>query len=84
MHRLDIDTEKCTGCGTCLDACNVIAIGWDESGTKPTMAYPDDCQVCSVCERACPEEALTMVPDWAARYCPPYLSGSKGSGRVNA
>jgi NAD-dependent dihydropyrimidine dehydrogenase PreA subunit len=78
MHRLEIDPDKCTGCRTCVDACNVNAIGWDEAAGRSVMAYPEDCQVCSVCEQACPEGALVMVPDWASRYCPPYLSTMKG------
>jgi MinD superfamily P-loop ATPase len=80
MHRLDVDLDKCSGCRTCLDVCNVNAIGWDEDDGKPTLAYPEDCQVCSVCEHACPEGALEIVPDWAGRYCPPYLSTLEGRG----
>jgi NAD-dependent dihydropyrimidine dehydrogenase PreA subunit len=78
MHRLEIDPDKCTGCRTCVDACNVNAIGWDDSADRPTLSYPEVCQVCSVCEQACPEGALVVVPDWASRYCPPYLSTLKG------
>ena len=81
MHRLEVDPARCTSCRMCVDSCNVNAIGWDDGEGRPTLAYPEDCQVCSVCERACPEEALVMVPDWAARYCPPYLSTMKG-GRL--
>ena len=84
MHRLDMDAGECTGCRTCLDACNVNAIGWDDSVDRPTLAYPEDCQVCSVCEQACPEGALVMVPDWAGRYCPPHLSTVKGWERGRA
>jgi NAD-dependent dihydropyrimidine dehydrogenase PreA subunit len=81
MHRIEIDAEKCTGCRVCLDACYVNAIGWDDDAGQPVLAYPEDCQVCSVCERACPEDALVMVPDWASRYCPPYLSPMEGGRR---
>jgi len=84
VHRLEIDPDRCTGCRACVDACNVNAIGWDDTGDRPTLAYPEDCQVCSVCEQACPEGALSLVPDWAGRYCPPYLSTMKGWDRGRA
>ena len=73
-HRLTVDADACTACLTCVDACFVNAIGWDEAAGLPTLAYPEDCQVCCVCERACAESALTIVPDWPARRPRPYLS----------
>ena len=73
-HRLLVDGDACTACRTCVDACFVNAIGWDDEATRPVLAYPADCQVCCVCERACPDAALTIVPDWASRRPRPYLS----------
>lgn len=75
-HSLTVDADACTACRTCVDACFVNAIGWHEAAGLPVLAYPDDCQVCCVCERACPEAALLVVPDWAARRPRPYLSGA--------
>ena len=73
-HRLNVDADACTACLTCVDVCFVNAIGWDEAADAPILAYPADCQVCCVCERACPESALEVVPDWAGRRPRPYLS----------
>jgi ferredoxin len=73
-HQLVVDGDACTACGTCVDVCFVNAIGWNDDLDQPRMAYPDDCQVCCVCERACPESALEIVPDWAGRRPRPYLS----------
>jgi ferredoxin len=73
-HQLVVDGSACTGCRTCVDVCFVNAIGWDDGRDQPALAYPDDCQVCCVCERACPESALEIVPDWAGRRPRPYLS----------
>ena len=74
MHVIKANSDQCSGCKTCMDVCFVNAIGWDEKKELPVLAYPADCQVCAVCERACPEGAIEIVPDWESRYCPPYLS----------
>ncbi len=74
MHSLRIDRHRCLRCRGCVDVCYVNAIGWDENEDRPFLEYADDCQLCTVCERACPAGALEFVPDWASRYCPPYLS----------
>jgi NAD-dependent dihydropyrimidine dehydrogenase PreA subunit len=73
-HRLVVDGDACTACGACADVCFVNAIGWDDDADAPVLAYPEDCQVCCVCERACPGAALTIEPDWASRRPLPYLS----------
>ena len=74
MHKLEIDTDRCNGCRTCVDVCFVNAIVWDESKDLPVLKYADDCQICTVCERGCPTRAIEVVPDWPSRYCPRYLS----------
>jgi MinD superfamily P-loop ATPase len=75
-HRMIVDGGACTACRTCASACFVNAIGWDDEADAPTLAYPDDCQVCCVCEKVCPEAALEIVPDWAGRRPRPYLSAA--------
>jgi MinD superfamily P-loop ATPase len=75
-HQLIVDGDACTACGTCVDVCFVNAIGWDDELDQPKMTYPDDCQVCCVCERGCPESAIEIVPDWAGRPRRPYLSAA--------
>ncbi|MBT8342687.1 MAG: 4Fe-4S binding protein [Desulfatitalea sp.] len=74
MHKLIVDSEKCNGCNKCLDICFVDAIGWDDKQQQPVLAYPQDCQICTCCERACTQGALEILPDWESRYCPKYLS----------
>lgn len=75
-HRLLVDSGGCTACRACIDVCFVNAIGWDAADDVPKLAYPDDCQVCCVCERACPAAALQIVPDWPGRRPRPYLSSA--------
>jgi NAD-dependent dihydropyrimidine dehydrogenase PreA subunit len=77
MHTLIVDSVQCNGCKKCLDVCFVNAIGWDEIRKRPVLAYPEDCQICACCERACKQEALEIIPDWASRYCPKYLSTAR-------
>ena len=81
MHILKVDTTRCSSCRTCVDVCFVNAIGWDEGEGLPVLTYPEDCQVCCVCERGCPDGAIEIVPDWGGRYCPPYLSTPAGDER---
>ena len=78
MHELKADTDRCNGCRTCVDVCFVNAIGWDALRELPVLKYPEDCQICSVCERTCPTEAIEIVPDWAGCHYPKFLSTERG------
>lgn len=61
MIEVVID-ERCTGCGTCVDACpsDVLALG---PGGKVVIARQADCQTCLLCELYCPADALFVWPD---------------------
>jgi NAD-dependent dihydropyrimidine dehydrogenase PreA subunit len=64
MIEVVID-ERCSGCGTCVDACpsDVLALGPDG---KATISRQDDCQTCLLCELYCPADALFVWPDCEA------------------
>lgn len=49
LHR-----ERCTECGLCRELCRFGAIAEDY------RIDPISCEGCTVCSRACPEEAITM------------------------
>jgi ferredoxin len=53
----EVDKEKCTGCGTCVDECPSEAIA-----LKDDVAVVDDeaCSDCGLCVDVCPEEAITL------------------------
>lgn len=53
-----IDTERCSGCGTCVDRCPMDAIHLDGSGKA--VRDSASCFGCGVCARFCPEEAIAL------------------------
>jgi len=54
-----IDTEKCTGCGVCIEDCpNEVLVMKDDHSS---VSDPDECVECGVCVDNCPEEAITLA-----------------------
>lgn len=51
-----VDKEKCTGCGLCIDVCPVEAIELDDDIAK---VDEDTCTDCGACVDECPNEAIT-------------------------
>ena len=77
-HNIKIDLDLCTGCKKCMDACFVDVIRWNESEDIPIAAYPDDCQICTVCEKVCPVDAIEVIPDYNSKYYPRVLARKRG------
>ena len=40
--------ENCIGCGSCVLTCPCDVFRLDEKAKKTVIAYPEDCQVCSM------------------------------------
>jgi len=55
MH-FKVTTEKCTGCGACIDVCPSDAIRIEDGKAGITM----ECIDCGACPRVCPEGAIRM------------------------
>ena len=49
-----IDTNKCTGCGGCIDLCPVIAINMNDD---VVTVDNEICTECSICVKVCPVRA---------------------------
>ena len=52
-----VDSEKCTGCGICVDVCPLGAIEVNQQAVINT----DICSGCGVCVSQCPNEAIIIV-----------------------
>ncbi|HPF70879.1 MAG TPA: 4Fe-4S binding protein, partial [Candidatus Krumholzibacteria bacterium] len=71
-----VDAERCTGCGKCVDACPVDALALvsadDPQRPRRRAARLDEsvCLGCGVCVRACARGDIALVPR-AARVITP-------------
>lgn len=54
-----IDPEKCSVCGLCIENCQFDAIHPNENGIPEVNSF--QCEGCRLCERICPEQAITSV-----------------------
>ena len=53
----EFNYEKCTKCGICYDLCPLDVISLNEE-EEPFVFYPDECQLCFICQVECPSEAV--------------------------
>ncbi len=66
MAKLSFLTDKCKGCGLCVDVCpkKVLALSTDKINAKghhPVEAVkPDDCIGCTFCATMCPDCIITV------------------------
>ena len=65
MNTITIDLETCSRCKTCVKACFVNVLRWDETEKKPVVAHPEDCVHCNVCELNCGKHCITVIPDYS-------------------
>jgi len=55
---VEIDRDKCDGCGVCVEICPTDALRLDEGG-KAYVKY-DECWYCGCCELECPRKAVKL------------------------
>ena len=59
MVKIVVDSQKCTGCGTCKDTCPVGV--YEIKDNKSVAIKAEECLVCRACEVQCPETAIQVV-----------------------
>lgn len=72
---IEIDKEKCNGCGACADACHEGAIGMVDG--KARLLRDDYCDGLGDCLPACPTGAISFVEREAADYDEAAVSENK-------
>lgn len=59
MPKVEVDLDKCNGCGTCVEVCPVAV--FELKGDKSVVVDEDACLVCMACEVQCPEAAIKVT-----------------------
>ena len=74
---IQIDEEKCTGCGACAAACHEGAIAMVDG--KARLMRDDYCDGLGDCLPACPADAITFVEREAAAYDEAAVAAAKAA-----
>ena len=66
MAKVTFNTDRCKGCGLCVEVCPKKIIFLDESITNRKGYHPatvkdmDQCIGCANCARMCPDSIITV------------------------
>ena len=64
--KMEIDTERCKGCGLCVDACpkKILRLSADRTNAKghhpAEMTDAAACVACAFCATMCPDCVITV------------------------
>jgi len=71
-HRARVDKDQCTGCGTCLDRCQIDALVHEEDGY--VRVEKDRCIGCGLCVTTCTVQAIILDQKEEVFQTPPENS----------
>ena len=57
---VEIDIDKCTGCGFCVKACPADALFMENKLSKMRPPGVNECMGCGDCMAICPEDAIIL------------------------
>ncbi len=61
--EIKVDTKGCTLCHSCVSVCPAGAVL--DGGEQPQLNFIEDrCVQCGLCETACPEDVISLVPQY--------------------
>ncbi|MGF7117343.1 4Fe-4S binding protein [Methanobacterium oryzae] len=58
--RIEVDKDKCTGCGECKEACPKGAKIWnvEDKAMATNLRF---CHLCTICAGKCPQQAIHVI-----------------------
>jgi len=59
MYTIEVDVEKCIGCGDCVDVCPSDVYEMKDEKSVPVNA--EECIGCESCVETCEQEAITVT-----------------------
>jgi 2-oxoglutarate ferredoxin oxidoreductase subunit delta len=65
-EEIFIYDKWCKCCGICYELCPAGVLSSDKAG-KPVVENPDACIACYLCERLCPDMAITVYKERKAK-----------------
>jgi DNA-directed RNA polymerase subunit D len=60
VPRIDVNTNACTGCGKCIDACPRGVLGLQNGKAFAKNEKILDCNLCRLCEQVCEARAIKI------------------------
>jgi NAD-dependent dihydropyrimidine dehydrogenase PreA subunit len=61
--RIEVDKERCIGCGTCQEICPKGPRIWKIKDGKAEAGNLQYCHVCTICASKCPVGAIHVIRD---------------------
>jgi len=61
---VEIDNDKCTGCGFCIKACPADALFLENKLPKMRPPGVNECMGCGDCVAICPEDAIVSTKSY--------------------